>query len=71
LPLLPPDATAERAVLADQPAAQPRACRGITADHPEDWTIEKHQAPAQSIANRIEDLMNPLAPAPALAHDPQ
>ena len=44
---------------------------GIAAGHPDDWTIEQLRKPAQSIANRIEELMNALAPAPALIHDPQ
>ncbi len=44
---------------------------GIAAGHPEDWTIEQLREPAQRIANRIEELMNALAPQPALAHDPQ
>ena len=44
---------------------------GIATGHPNDWTIEQLRVPAQSIANQIEELMKPLAPAPALAHDPQ
>ena len=44
---------------------------GIAAGHPEDWTIDQLREPAQRIANMIEELMNALAPQPALAHDPQ
>ena len=44
---------------------------GIAAGHPEDWTIKQLREPAQRIANKIEELMNPLAPAPTLAHDSQ
>ena len=44
---------------------------GIAAGRPEDWTIEQLREPAHRIANKIEELMNPLVTAPALAHDPQ
>ncbi len=44
---------------------------GIAAGHPNDRTIEQLREPAQSITNKIKELMNPFAPAPALAHDPQ
>lgn len=44
---------------------------GVGPGHPDDWTIEQLREPAQRIANKIEELMNPLAPAPALTHDPQ
>ena len=44
---------------------------GIAPGHPEDRTIEQLREPAQRIANKIEELMNPLASAPALAHGPQ
>ena len=35
---------------------------GIAAGHPNEWTIEQLREPAQSIANKIEELMNPLRP---------
>ena len=44
---------------------------GVAAGHPNDWTIDQFREPAQTIANKIEEMMNPLAPGPALAHDPQ
>ena len=44
---------------------------GIAAGHPDDWAIRQLNKPAQSIANRIEKLMNVLAPAPAFIHDPR
>ena len=44
---------------------------GIAAGHPTDWTIDQLREPAPTIASKIGEFMNAIAPAPPLVHDPQ